>query len=322
MSSKIDIADKIGLSTLILEDVGAEAIRSIVDPVTKAGFKSLEICPSQFYSVDPLMNASLLYSLYSEDERSRLRKTLRRFEVVTVHGSSWWAVKIREGFKEEVLWQPYLELMRFASDVGAHIVSFHPLQRSPCCCFSDEMMVEYNFKLGTIAAEYADELNLMAAFENMPSNGSWSSHESLYKMITRIDSENLGLLIDVGHVALQIGESSGISKRILRAINRCIDKAYQFHVSGVHASCGEHGVNRRLRDHRPLNKTNIINYRKIMNLLKRREYDGPIIFEIYLKNDDEKRGTFQENLDACIRAKNELKKYWSEDRDSARSLLL
>ena len=49
MSSKIDIADKIGLSTLILEEVGAEAIRSIVDPVANAGFKSIEICPAQFY---------------------------------------------------------------------------------------------------------------------------------------------------------------------------------------------------------------------------------------------------------------------------------
>jgi len=322
MSSKIDIADKIGLSTLILEEVGAEAIRSITDPVSNAGFKSLEICPAQFYSVDPLMNASLLDSLYSAEERSRLRKTLQPFEVVTVHGSSWWAVKIREGFREEALWEPYLELMRFASDVGAHMVSFHPLQRSPGCCFSNEVMFEYNIKFGSIAAEYADELNLVAAFENMPGNGSWSSHENLYRLITRVDRENFGLLLDVGHVALQTGESSGMSKRILRVIDRWIDKAYQFHVSGVHVSIGEHGVKRSLKDHRPLNKTNIINYRKIMNLLKRRKYDGPIIFEIYLKNDDKKRGTFQENLDACIRAKNQLKKYWREDHDSARSLLL
>ena len=211
--------------------------------------------------------------------------------------------------------------MRFASDVGAHIVSFHPLQRSPGCGVSHEMMVEYNIKFGSIAAEYADELNLMAAFENMPGNGSWSLLENLYKIITGIDGENFGILLDVGHVALQIGESSGMSERILRVIDRCIEKVYQFHVSGVHVSRGEHGVKKGLKDHRPLNKPNTINYRKIMNLLKRRKYYGPIIFEIYLKNDG-KRGTFQENLDACTRAKNELKKYWSAEQELARSLLL
>jgi sugar phosphate isomerase/epimerase len=303
----MDVGKRIGPSTLILGEGGTQEITSMITSVKEAGFKTIEICPTQFQSVEPLTNYSFLEKLFGETERRRLGEVLKPFQTVTVHGSSYWVTKIQGRDKEE-FWKPYHELMRFAYDIGAQIVSFHPLQRSEGADISDDEMFERNIEFGRKAVGYADEWNLTAAFENMPRNGCWALLDKVNDVIDRIDSERFGFLFDVGHAVLQLEESSGNpTSHVLKALERCVDSTLQIHYHGIHKTKDfEIG----LRDHRPLNESNILNYSKIMRLLKKKKFQGPIIFEIYYKNAYNKRASFQDNLMACISAKHKLIRHW------------
>ena len=302
------VEERIGPSTLILGEGGAQAITSMIAQVKEAGFKAIEICPAQFQSVEPLTDPSLLEKLFGEAERRRLREALKPFHVVTVHGSSFWVIKIRGGDKEEELWKPYRELMRFAHDIGAQIVSFHPLQRSAGADISNAEMFEYNIEFGKKAVEYADECHLTVAFENMPRNGCWSLLEKINDVLDKIDSERFGFLFDIGHVVLQLGESSGNpTLHVLKALERCIDSTLQIHSHGIQRT---KDFETGLRDHRPLNESNILDYSKIMGMLKNKKFQGPIILEIYFENAFNRRASFQDNLKACISAKHELIRHW------------
>ena len=310
MKVKMYLEDRIGPSTLINGKAGAQAIKYMVNRTVEAGFKAVEICPAQFYSVDPLTDPSLLERVFGEEDRIRLKYMLSQFRIVTVHGSSWWVTKIRENVCEDEFWRPYIELMQFAHDIGAHIVSFHPLQRAVGCDLSQNEMFEYNIKFGSIAAKYADELDLLAAFENMPGNGNWSLFENILDIVTKIRSEKFGLLFDIGHAALQVGTSTGIDTlRILRKIERCLHQTFELHVSGVQNTGKDSNMSCNLKDHRPLDEYNVLDYRQIMSFLKKKNFNGPIIFEIFYKNAGEKRASFKENLEACISAKKELVEY-------------
>lgn len=303
----MDMEERIGPSTLILGEEGAQAITSMIAQVNEAGFKAIEICPAQFQSVEPLTDPSLLKKLFGEAERRRLREALKPFNVVTVHGSSFWVTKIRGGDKEE-RWKPYRELMRFANDIDAQIVSFHPLQRSDGADISNAEMFEYNIEFGEKAVEYADECHLTVAFENMPRNGCWSLLTKINDVIDKIDSERFGFLFDIGHAVLQWGESSGNpTPHVIKALERCIDSTLQIHSHGIQRT---KDFEADLRDHRPLNESNILDYSKIMRILKNKKFQGPIILEIYFGNAFDRRASFQDNLKACISAKHELIRHW------------
>jgi L-ribulose-5-phosphate 3-epimerase UlaE len=60
----------------------------------------------------------------------------------------------------------------------------------------------------------------------------------------------------------------------------------------------------------PLNESNILDYSKIMRMLKKNKFQGPIILEIYFENAFDRRASFQDNLKACISAKHELIRDW------------
>ncbi len=304
----MDVEERIGPSTLILGEGGAQAITSMIAQVMEAGFKTIEICPAQFQSVDPLTDPSLLKKLFGEAERRRLREALKPFHLVTVHGSSFWVTKLRGGYKEEDFWEPYRELMRFAQDIGAQIVSFHPFQRSDGADISDDEMFEYNIEFGKKALQYSDEHSLSFAFENMPGNGCWSLLPKINDVIDKIDSERFGFLFDVSHAVLQLGESSkNTVPYVLKALERCIDSTFQIHSHGIQRT---KDFEAGLRDHMPLNKSNLLDYSKIMSMLKKNKFQGPIILEIYFENAFDGRASFQDNLKACVSAKHELMRNW------------
>ncbi|KON29495.1 hypothetical protein AC480_03060 [miscellaneous Crenarchaeota group archaeon SMTZ1-55] len=89
---------------------------------------------------------------------------------------------------DDALCAPYRELMRFAHDIGALLVSYHPLQRTGDAALSYDEKVEYNDTCGQRAVVYADEWKITAAFDNMPPNGGWSRIDALYEIVSRINS--------------------------------------------------------------------------------------------------------------------------------------
>ena len=303
------LEERIGPSTLISGEAGARAMASTITQVKEAGFATIELCPAQFHAVDPLTAPLFLEHLSGEAERRRLRTMLSPFRVVTVHSSSYWVTKIRFRKTKEDLWKPYLELMRFARDIGAQIVSFHPLQRLAGAAISNNDLVAYNLEFGKKAVEHAKDWNLAVAFENLPQNGEWSLLEPVNQVISEVDSDRFNLLFDIGHAVLQRGASSGnLMQSVLHLIEKYVDQTLQLHVHGVQRIEGDMEVS--LRDHRPLDENNVLDYFQIMRLLKKKRFEGPIILEIYLETASEKRASFQANLKACMEAKKELTKYW------------
>lgn len=101
----------------------------MVDLVQRTGFKTIEIVPAQF-SDGVIGNDAITYlkTIWGEKEKKELKEKLKPFRFVTVHGTQIWVAVGHDvvGKKEET-WGAYIELMRFARDIGSHIVTFHPL---------------------------------------------------------------------------------------------------------------------------------------------------------------------------------------------------
>ncbi|MBU1209025.1 MAG: sugar phosphate isomerase/epimerase [Proteobacteria bacterium] len=224
----------IGVPTTLMMEGGSEseakAIPSIVDQIRKSGFQTIEIVPAQFHPLTERDAALFLETTFGERERKKLREPLKPFQVVTVHGSNI-AIEVAEcsAGREEDPWRPYIELMRFARDIGARIVTFHKIRRQEKADLSDGEMAEYHIKFGKLAAGYAQEWNLIAGFELANDIKFFRENE----IINRIGSERFGLLLDIGHIALQFAESPGITDCVLEIIMHFMGRIIEFHAGGL-----------------------------------------------------------------------------------------
>ena len=294
-----------GVQTLLMKERGsqtdARAIGLAVNRIKDVGFKAIEIVPAQFNSVAGKEAAIFLENTYPEAERRNLKNLLKAFRVVTVHGSNITIpIQSIQDKKNEGLWRPYLELMRFARDIGAHIVTFHSLKRPEAGPLTDAERADYHIEFGKLAARYAREWNLLAGFELATDYKFFLEN----RIIDRIGSERFGYLFDVGHVALYFPESSDITGSVLQVVEASVDRIFEFHAGGVNLT------SQGLREHRPLDADNILDHGRLMELLARKKYRNPIIFEIfyYPSRPEQSQASFSENLDVCIAAKKQLLK--------------
>ena len=294
-----------GVQTLLMKERGsqtdARAIASAVNRVKDSGFKAIEVTPAQFNSLAGREAAIFLENTFTVEERRNLKDLLKAFRVITVHGSNITInVQAKGGKKNEDLWRPYLELMRFAHDIGAHIVTFHSLKPAEGARLTDEEMIDYHVEFGKLAARYAQEWDLLAGFELATDYKFFMKNE----IVKRIGSPRFGFLFDVGHVALHFPESSDITASVLQVVEASIDKIIEFHAGGVQRT------SQGLREHRPLDSNNILDHGRLLELLERKKYHGPIIFEIFFQTSrpEQSLASFSENLDVCIAAREQLLK--------------
>lgn len=294
-----------GVQTLLMRErdgqMDAQAIALAVNEIKNSGFKAIEIVPAQFQAVTGKEAAIFLEKTFDEKERGNLRDLLKGFSVITVHGSNIvLRVPPQEDKENEDLWRPYLELMRFAHDIGAHLVTFHSLPPAEGGKVTDEEMADYHIAFGKLAAEYAQKWNLHAGFELATRYKFFLEN----KIINRIGSRRFGCLFDLGHIALYFPASPDITASVLRLVEESIDNIMEFHAGGVQLT------SQGLREHRPLDQNNILDHGKFMELLVRKKYLGPIIFEIFFQTSrpEQSLASFFENLAACLAAKKQLLK--------------
>jgi sugar phosphate isomerase/epimerase len=300
---KMNLEERIGVQTLLLAEKGgrtdAEAIASAVKQIGDAGFKAIEIVPAQFTPGEGREAAAFLEKAFGAEERKRLRSLLEPFRMVTVHGSN---VIVRippaRGEKTDDLWRPYLELMRFARDIGAQLVTFHSFQPAKGANPEREEMIGYYTEFGKLAAKHAEEWDLLAGFE-------LATHYKFLvenQVIERIGSPKFGSLFDLGHVALHFAGSADITASVLSVVEECPGHILEFHAGGVQLT------SQGLREHRPLDQNNLLDHGKLMQLLERKNYRGPMIFEIFFRssNPEQSLATFSENLEVCMEAKKQI----------------
>ena len=122
------------------------------------------------------------------------------------------------------------------------------------------------------------------------------------RIIDRIASPRFGILLDLGHLALHFSPAADITDPVLRIAEANIDKILEFHAGGVQLT------SQGLREHRPLDRHNILDHGKLMELLERKNFHGPLIFEIFFQSSkpEQAPASFSENLDVCVAAKQEI----------------
>jgi sugar phosphate isomerase/epimerase len=291
--------DALGPSTLISGLSGTQAVRSSIHRILEKDFNAIEVCPTQFQQMDPLGNPQFLTSAFTDEVRHQLKELLSSFQYVSVHGSSFWVTKIPQNIDLSNIWMPYLELMQFASDVGADVVSFHPIQ-SVSTGYSEKELIQMNIDFGKRAAAYAQQKNLKAAFENMPGINTWMTLETIIHIIDEINSPQFGLLLDLGHVMLERDEPiAARNHRLLTQLYDSASKTIQYHFHGLYLT--EQGY----KDHGPLHQSNCIDYHRVEEFRRAVQNYSPIIFEIYHNPITNLRASFEQNLAACLIAQSQ-----------------
>ncbi len=300
-----EMEERMGVQTLLLRErdgrTDAQAIAFAAGQIKHSGFQAIEIVPAQFQVVTGGEAAKFLENTFGEEERRNLRDLLKGFSMITVHGSNIVLRVPPQGDKgKEELWRPYLELMRFARDIGAYLVTFHALQPTEGDRVTDEEMADYHIAFGKTAAEYAQKWNLRAGFE-LATRYKFFLEE---KIIDRIGSRRFGFLFDLGHIALYFPASPDITASVLELVEESLDQILEFHAGGVNLTP------QGLREHRPLDHHNILDHGKFMDLLKKKKYQGAIIFEIFFQSSgpEQIHASFSENLAVCLAAKKQLLK--------------
>jgi sugar phosphate isomerase/epimerase len=296
--------DPLGPSTLMSGLAGTQAVRSSIHQILEKDFNAIEVCPTQFQQLDPLNNPQFLTSVFNDEIRKQLKELLSSFHYVSVHGSSFWVTKIPQNIDPSSIWTPYLELMEFASDIGADVVSFHPIQCASTA-YSDaraeEGLIQINIDFGKRAAAYAHQRNLKAAFENMPGINTWMTLETIIHIIDEINSPQFGVLFDLGHAMLEQDESiAARNHRLLTQLYDYASKTLQYHFHGLYLAPQGY------KDHGPLHQSNHINYERVKDFRRTVQNRSPIIFEIYHNPITNMRASFEQNLAACLIAQSQL----------------
>ena len=298
-----NMEDSIGVPTSLMMNPGdktdAQAIKFAVNHIRNAGFMTVEIAPGQFRSVAGKNAEAFLKNAFGEEDRRDLRDLLKPFHTVTVHGSGL-IIHVPGGKEEgkDELWAPYLELMRFSRDIGACLVTFHSLQPPKGESLDQEEMARYHVQFGKVAAEFGQKWDLLAGYEA-------ATHYQFFlenRIIDRIGSPRFGILLDLGHVALNFSRSADITESVLQVAEECLDQTWEYHAGGVHPT------SQGLREHRPLDRHNLLNHGRLMNLLDGKDFRGPLIFEIFFQSSkpEQTPAFFTENLEVCAEAKQEI----------------
>lgn len=103
-------------------------------------------------------------------------------------------------------------------------------------------------------------------------------------------------------MALHFSRSAVIAESVLQVAEECLDQTWEFHTGGVQLT------SQGLREHRPLDRHNILNHGKLMNLLGRKDFRGILIFEIFFQafRPEQAPASFTEDLAVCAAAKQEI----------------
>ncbi len=254
------LADRIGVSTLCLKGFTPQ---EGIECTLAAGFRAFEFTPIT-YGGPNAFNAS---------QREALRNQLEAFQRVTVHSSSMGNIASDDPAERDQAREQYRELVRFANDVGAGVVTAHPGQPEP-------KVFKENVAVGKQLVGLAEGSDMSLGFELFD-----------VEVARSIGSANFGALFDIGHATCRGLEID--TEDVLGMIDEMADQIVQFHVHGVGAP--------NKTDHLPFADNTWLDYELIMQHIEGIGLNVPMILEIGIRGTD---GHL--NLRDCIAAKNAL----------------
>ena len=149
----LDFAHRIGVSNLCLRGLSPSAA---IDQTLEAGFAALEFTPISYGGPEA----------FSPAERRELRRQLSRFKVVTVHSSGMGGANIcsADPARREHARRRYLELVGFARDVEADVLTVHPGGMDPEGPTKEEVFAQ-NVAFGKEMAHAAGTAAMQLGYE-------------------------------------------------------------------------------------------------------------------------------------------------------------
>jgi sugar phosphate isomerase/epimerase len=273
-----------GVSTFWLQGVSTE---EAIERALRAGFSAFEVTTSSLgivgFPAKPSAGVDL--DVCNKDARKRLKKLLSAFSSVSVHACHF-GVNIASVNKDtrKASWGRYLETMRFASDIGAELVTFQPGFRERQVDIQRKT-VERNIEFSKEAVKLAKELGLVLGFQNLPAGarGPMNSKAMLSEIFREVDDPSLGLLFDPAWAIKERALSSAdMTGEFIRPwFEELGSKMIKIHVHGVLA-CNPFGY----LHHQPLWQDNCHDFPLLISYIKRYSPHVPIIFKIIGRDAD------------------------------------
>jgi sugar phosphate isomerase/epimerase len=150
------------------------------------------------------------------------------------------------------------ETIKISADLGINMVTIHPGHQSPSGVYALNKVLSTNVKSIHEIAQFASDLNIKLALENMPIK-HWTLGNTAKEILEMIYDTKLGICFDVGHAYLQSEVEQFLEH---------IDKIYNVH---LHDNFG------RRDEHLVLGKGKI-DFPNILEKLKN-NYSGNLIIE-------------------------------------------
>ena len=283
----LSLSDRIGVSNLCMMSHG-ESLVEALDLSHEAGFLSLDlvpgVCDGSLGYPDREFPVGIELDELQPQELESIRRAVSRFSLINVH-TPVEGVNIacrNRGIARESRRQ-YLELVRFAGDIGSKIVTFHP--GIPDCGDQRnerEFAVEQSIEFGRELAEAAESRGILAGYENL---GGFPKLKEMEAIIEGIGSESFGLILDVGHVWLVSDRDVGLW------LDRLGDCLVAVHMHGTFFRPDRGFIN-----HQDLAQNTCTDLPELMKALDDLGYGGPINMELHAAD-------IRTYLDMCLRGR-------------------
>ena len=265
----LDFAHRIGVSNLCLRGLSPSAA---IDQTLEAGFAALEFTPISYGGPEA----------FSPAERRELRRQLSRFKVVTVHSSGMGGANIcsADPARREHARRRYLELVGFARDVEADVLTVHPGGMDPEGPTKEEVFAQ-NVEFGKEMAHAAGTAAMQLGYELFDA-----------RIGRQIGRKNFGVLFDIGHASRRAPAVD--TTAVLAMIDELSDQTVQYHVHGV-------GEAEKKVDHLPFASNTWLDYERLVPHILASGFRGPLILEIGIRTEN-----WAANLQDCVVARQDL----------------
>ena len=200
-SNEFGLEQRIGVSTLFMPATGV-SLWEALDAAYEAGFGGIEIIPADFHGncgyPRTVMSVGFDLDSVSNKEIGRLGASVARFQRRHVH-SHCRGVNIASrnpGIAAESVRQ-FMQCAELAVKIDAQLLTYHmgiPEYQEEIDY--DDFIIEKNIEFGKRIADFAEEHDLMAGYENL---GGFPSCEQMQQILDGIGSSRFGLQFDLGH---------------------------------------------------------------------------------------------------------------------------
>ena len=283
----LSLSDRIGVSNLCMVSRG-ESLVEALDLSYEAGFRSLDlvpgICDGSIGYPDRTFPVGIDLDELRSQELEAIRKSAGRFSLINVH-TPVEGVNIacrNRGIGRESRRQ-YLNLVRFAGDIGAKIVTFHPGIPADADLRSERRFaLEQSIEFGRELAEAGESRGMLMGYENL---GGFPDLTEMHEIIEGIGSESFGLILDVGHVWLVSDKDAELW------LDRLGERLVAVHMHGTF-----YREDRGFINHQDLAQNACTDLPALMRALGGLGYRGPINMELHA-------GDISTYLDMCLRGR-------------------